>query len=46
MQVIATSDWIIDVGPDAGDEGGHIIAQGAPEHIARVPESKTTRLSG
>ena len=43
MQVIAGSDWIIDIGPGAGDEGGHIIAQGPPERIAQIPENKTAR---
>ncbi len=41
MQVIASSDWIIDVGPGAGDEGGRIVAEGVPEHIVHTPESKT-----
>ncbi len=43
MQVIAGSDWVIDVGPGAGDEGGHVIAQGPPEDIAQVPQNKTAR---
>ena len=41
MQVIAGSDWVIDMGPGAGDEGGRIIAEGPPEHIANVPGNKT-----
>lgn len=42
MQVIASSDWVIDVGPGAGDEGGRIVAQGPPERIAHVSGSRTT----
>lgn len=41
MHVIAGSDWVIDVGPGAGDEGGRIVAQGAPETIAAHSKSKT-----
>jgi excinuclease ABC subunit A len=41
MRVIAASDWVMDVGPGAGDEGGHIVAQGTPEVIARTKSSRT-----
>ena len=41
MQVIASCDWIIDIGPGAGDEGGRIIAAGPPEGIASARVSKT-----
>ena len=41
MHVIAQSDWVIDIGPGAGEEGGRIIAQGTPGEVARVKESKT-----
>ena len=41
MYVIAQSDWVIDIGPGAGEEGGHIVAQGTPSEVARVKESKT-----
>ena len=41
MHVIAQSDWIIDIGPGAGDEGGCIVAQGPPDEVAKVKESKT-----
>jgi excinuclease ABC subunit A len=41
MQVIATSDWIIDVGPGAGDEGGRIIVEGPPEHVVSSSKSRT-----
>jgi excinuclease ABC subunit A len=41
MSVIARSDWVIDVGPGAGDEGGHIVACGPPSELARNPKSRT-----
>ncbi|MBE0361452.1 excinuclease ABC subunit UvrA [Pseudoalteromonas aliena] len=41
MQVASNSDWIIDVGPGAGDEGGLIVAQGSPEKVASSKMSKT-----
>jgi excinuclease ABC subunit A len=41
MRVIAASDWVIDVGPGAGEEGGRIVAQGPPADIARSRESRT-----
>jgi excinuclease ABC subunit A len=41
MRVIAGSDWIIDMGPGAGDEGGLIVAAGTPNEIARTKESRT-----
>ncbi len=41
LDVIKTADWIIDLGPEGGDGGGEIVAQGTPEEIARVPQSYT-----
>ena len=41
LDVIKTSDWIIDLGPEGGDKGGTIIACGSPEDIAAHPESYT-----
>jgi excinuclease ABC subunit A len=41
MDVIAQSDWVIDVGPGAGDEGGRIVAQGTPAEVARAKGSRT-----
>ena len=41
MHVIAQSDWVIDIGPGAGEEGGRIVAQGTPDGVSRVKESKT-----
>ncbi|HYZ83742.1 MAG TPA: excinuclease ABC subunit UvrA, partial [Bryobacteraceae bacterium] len=41
MDVIQSADWIIDLGPEGGSEGGRIVAQGTPEQVAEVPESYT-----
>jgi excinuclease ABC subunit A len=41
LDVIKTADWIIDLGPEGGDEGGKIIAQGTPETVAQIEESYT-----
>ncbi|MDP8248777.1 MAG: excinuclease ABC subunit UvrA [Candidatus Tritonobacter lacicola] len=41
LDVIKTADWIIDLGPEGGDEGGYIVARGTPEEVARVQESYT-----
>ena len=41
MRVIAASDWVIDMGPGAGDEGGCIVAAGTPAQVARAGESRT-----
>lgn len=41
LDVIKTSDYIIDLGPDGGDRGGKIVAKGTPEQIARVKHSYT-----
>jgi excinuclease ABC subunit A len=41
MDVITASDWIIDVGPGAGDEGGKVIAFGSPEEVAKSKTSRT-----
>lgn len=44
LEVIKTADWIIDVGPEGGDGGGQIVAEGTPEDIAACPESYTGRF--
>jgi len=41
LEVIKTADWIIDMGPEGGDGGGSIVAQGTPEDVAKVKESYT-----
>jgi excinuclease ABC subunit A len=41
MGVAAASDWIIDIGPGAGDEGGRIVAAGTPEKIVSTAQSRT-----
>jgi excinuclease ABC subunit A len=41
LDVIKTADWIIDLGPEGGDKGGEIIAQGTPEQIAGIEHSYT-----
>lgn len=41
LDVIKTADWIIDLGPEGGDDGGRLIAQGPPEEIAKNPKSYT-----
>jgi excinuclease ABC subunit A len=41
MDVIKTADWVIDLGPEAGDAGGRVVAAGTPEAVVRVPESHT-----
>jgi excinuclease ABC subunit A len=41
MDVIKTADWIIDLGPEGGDDGGQVISEGTPEQIAQNPESYT-----
>jgi excinuclease ABC subunit A len=41
LDVIKSADWLIDLGPEAGDQGGQVVACGAPEHIAASPLSHT-----
>ena len=41
LDVIKTSDWIIDLGPEGGDKGGFIIAEGTPEEVTKIQQSFT-----
>ncbi|MDV6373269.1 excinuclease ABC subunit UvrA [Deinococcus arenicola] len=41
MQLVIGSDWVIDIGPGAGDEGGRVVAQGPPREVARASGSRT-----
>ncbi|MCX5782846.1 MAG: excinuclease ABC subunit UvrA [Elusimicrobia bacterium] len=41
LDVIKTADWIIDLGPEGGDAGGYVVAQGPPEEIIKEPSSYT-----
>ena len=43
LEVIQRADWVIDLGPEGGDAGGRIVAEGTPEQIAKVAESYTGR---
>ena len=42
--VIKTADWILDLGPEGGEDGGRIVAEGPPEKVARVKGSHTAKL--
>jgi excinuclease ABC subunit A len=44
LDVIKTADWIIDLGPEGGDGGGSIVAEGTPEQVAKVKGSHTARF--
>jgi excinuclease ABC subunit A len=41
LEVIKTADWLIDLGPEGGDKGGRLVAEGPPEEVARCPTSYT-----
>jgi len=44
LEVIKTADWVIDMGPEGGDGGGMVVAEGTPEDIAKVGTSHTGRF--
>jgi len=44
MDVVKTADWVIDLGPEGGDDGGRIVAAGTPEQVAEHPVSYTGRV--
>ena len=41
LEVIKTADWVIDLGPEGGDKGGEIVAEGTPEQVSKEPRSYT-----
>jgi excinuclease ABC subunit A len=43
LDVIKTADWIIDLGPEGGEAGGHVVATGTPEEIAALDDNYTGR---
>jgi excinuclease ABC subunit A len=43
LEVIKTADWVIDLGPEGGEEGGRIVFEGTPEDLIKCPESHTGR---
>ncbi len=44
LDVLKSADWLIDLGPEGGDKGGEITAEGTPEQVARVAASHTGRF--
>jgi len=46
LDVIKQADWIIDLGPEGGEAGGRIVAQGTPEQVARIKKSYTGQALG
>jgi excinuclease ABC subunit A len=43
LDVIKTADWVIDLGPEGGPDGGCVVASGTPEQVVRVAASHTGR---
>ena len=44
LDVVRNSDWIVDLGPEGGEKGGEIVAEGTPKDIAKVKKSYTGRF--
>ena len=44
LDVIKTADWVIDLGPEGGEAGGEIVAEGRPEQVAKVAQSHTGKF--
>jgi excinuclease ABC subunit A len=44
LEVIKTADWVIDLGPEGGERGGYVVGTGAPETIAKLPDSYTGKF--
>jgi excinuclease ABC subunit A len=41
MRAVAASEWVIDIGPGAGEEGGHVVASDTPTEVSKAPQSRT-----
>ena len=41
LDVIKTADWIVDLGPEGGSDGGQIVAEGTPEEVSKIKSSYT-----
>ena len=41
LDVIKTADWVVDLGPEGGSDGGEIVAEGTPEEVAKIKSSFT-----
>ena len=44
LDVVKTADWIIDLGPEGGSDGGEIVAEGTPEDVAKIKKSFTGKF--
>lgn len=44
FDLLASCDWLIDLGPEGGTEGGHVLGMGTPEEIAELPENQTAKF--
>jgi excinuclease ABC subunit A len=44
LEVIKTADWVLDLGPEGGDGGGEVVAQGTPEDVVRIGKGHTARF--
>ena len=44
LDVIKCADWVIDLGPEAGEQGGYLVAEGTPEQIAKCKKSYTGKF--
>ncbi|MEX2254648.1 MAG: excinuclease ABC subunit UvrA [Acidimicrobiia bacterium] len=44
LDVVKSADWVVDLGPEGGDRGGRVLAEGPPEHIAKTADSHTGRF--
>jgi excinuclease ABC subunit A len=44
LEVVKCADWVIDLGPEGGDAGGYLVAEGTPEQVAATPGSLTGKF--